>query len=313
MSNSSSEWWSLTGTDGVEVSLHQYGWAVTTVGGTRYDLPPRRGADMTMAYRPGQIHRRKVPDARPMSLLMFMVGWDPATGTPIQSDQMLQWNDNWDTLRRLVYRHHLLNDQRVKLTRRWLLSAPAFPASRVGDSVIQGDPGVPAAGSRLLTAFAWAEMTGTMDPTMTGRFRSEFQLDFTLADPYFYGSTVTATLKPSTNTYVWNDGHDVAANGYMQVDLVGPLSSPRITNFSTEPNSWVQYSGNIAAGETVRLVVNRFTCEKVVTGGTNVNRIGYLSSYGARWWVNALPGANKFWMNASGTGHAVLTFRPPYV
>src|ERR1700712_5115078 len=149
MSNSSPEYWSITDVDGNEVSLHQWGWAVTTVGGSRYDLPPRRGTDMTMAYRPGQVHRRKLPDARQMSLIMFMAGWDPSTGNAPAS-QLQQWNDNWDKLRRLVSRHSLLDDQRVKLTRRWFLTAPDFPATRAGDIAIVGDPGVPASGNRLL-------------------------------------------------------------------------------------------------------------------------------------------------------------------
>jgi hypothetical protein len=319
VSNSTEEFWSITGTDGVEVSLHQYGWAVTTVGGSRYDLPPRRGSDMTMAYRPGQVHRRKLPDARPITLLMFMVGWDAATGNIVNPDQRLQWNDNWDTLRRLVFRHSLLKDQRVRLTRRWFLTAPTFPTVRSGDNVIQGDPGVPAPGSRLLTAFTFAEMTGTMAPAMTGRFRSEFQLDFTVADPYFYGSTVSVDLDDSDPVYVWNDGHDVAAPGFMQVDLYGPLTNPRITNLSTEPDSWVQYNGVIAAGEHIRYVVNRFTCEQVVSSGTNVNKVNNISYYGARWWVNMLPGANKIQMTYANSGvgtihgTATIAFRPPYV
>lgn len=309
--NSTAEFWSIIDVDGNEISLHQWGWAVTTVGGSRYDLPPRRGSDMTMAYRPGQIHRRKLPDARAMSLVMFMVGWDPGTGDA-PPDQRLQWNDNWDTLRRLVFRNSLAADQRVKLTRRWFLTAPTFPTTRTGDICIQGDPGVPASGqSRLLKAFALAEMTGPMDPSMTGRFRSDFQLDFTLADPYFYGDTVTIDLSPGETAYVWNDGHDVAASGYLQVDFYGELVHPRITNYSTEPDSWVQFNGTIATGEQVEMVINRFQCQKVTD---HTNQIGKITSYGARFWVNLLPGANKIGLSAiSGSGHAVITFRPPYV
>lgn len=310
--NSSSEWWSIIDDDGEEISLHQWGWSVTTVGGSRYDLPPRRGSDMTMAYRPGQIHRRKVPDARQMTLVMFMVGWDAATGnTPADGDQRRQWNDNWDKLRRLVYRHSLLDDQRVKLTRRWFLTAPQFPTARNGDIAVQGDPGVPASGqSRLLTAFAFAEMTGTMDPTMTGRFRSDFQLDFTLADPFFYGDTVTTTLHVGDTVYIYNDGHDVAASGYLQVDWYGPLTNPRITNLSTNPDSWVQFNGTLGSADHLIMVVNRFS---MYNASTLANHIGKITSYGARFWVSLLPGVNKIQLTGSGSGRAVISFRPPYV
>lgn len=315
MSDSSPEYWSVANLDGSDpVSLHQWGWSVTTVGGSRYDLPPRRGSDITIAYRPGQVHRRKVPDARQITLSMFMVGWDPATGQA-PDDQLTQWNDNWDLLRRKVFRHYLLPDQRVRLIRRWFLTAPTFPTTRTGDECIQGDPGVPAPGKRLVSAFALAEMTGQMPPSMTGRFRAEFELDFTLPDPYFYGgTTVSATLRNNgTPTYIWNDGHDAAGPGYIQVDLYGPLIDPVITNLSTNPDSWVKYTGTIALGEHYRYVINRFTAERILTNGA-INKIAGISNYGARYWVNVLPGANKFTLTAAaGTGTAVIAFRPSYV
>lgn len=310
MTNSSPEYWSITDLDGNEISLHQWGWAVTTVGGSRYDLPPRRGSDMTMAYRPGQIHRRKLPDARQMSLIMFMVGWDPATGNS-PPDQRLQWNDNWDQLRRLVYRHSLLTDQRVKLTRRWFLTADTFPTTRSGDICIQGDPGVPAPGPRLLTAFGFAEMTGTMDPSMTGRFRSDFQLDFTMADPFFYGNTVSVELHQDQPVYLWNDGHDVAGSGYLQVDWYGSFYNARITNYSTNPDSWVQFNGTTGVNQHLIMVMNRF---QIYDADTKVNMIGKITSYGARFWINLVPGVNKLELTTvSGSGYCVLTFRPPYV
>lgn len=309
-SNSSPEYWSITDVNGEEVSLHQWGWAVTTVGGSRYDLPPRRGSDMTMAYRPGQIHRRKLPDARPMSLIMFMVGFDPATGNA-PADQRLQWNDNWDRLRRLVFRHSLLSDQRVKLTRRWFLTADTFPTTRSGDVCIQGDPGVPAPGSRLLSAFSWAEMSGTMDPAMTGRFRSDFQLDFTMADPYFYGDRVDTTLTPGQPVYIWNDGHDVAASGYVNLDLYGPLVNPRVSNLSTSPDSWVQYNGTLSGSGHIAMDIARFSA---IDSVTKFSAIGRITSFGARFWVSLLPGINKIELTAdSGAGNAVLSFRPQYV
>lgn len=311
------ERWSITGVDGEEVSLHQYGWSVTTVGGSRYDVPTRRGSNITVAYRPGQLQRPKMPDARQITLVMFMVGWDPATGNaPPDGDQRTQWNDNWDFLRRLVYRNWG-SDNQVRLTRRWRLTAPTFGTSRAGEVPIKGDPGVPASGQdRLLTAFANAEMTGTMTPSMTGRFRSDFQMDFTLVDPYFYGGTVSATLRDEQPVYVYNDGHDIAAHAYVQIDLVGPLSYPRVLNLTTNPNApvWVRFNGNIAAGDTVRLVCSRFSAEKLVTP-RNENRIGLITNYGSRFWLPILPGANKLVMDgrAGSTGHALVSFRPPYI
>lgn len=319
--NNTAEYWSIADlANQNEVSLHQWGWSVTTVGGSRYDLPPRRGSDIVTAYRPGAIHRRKLPDSRPITLVMFMVGWDPATGQA-PPDQRLQWNDNWDELRRLVYRNHLLGDQRFRLYRRWFLTAPTLPTARTSsyDGCIQGDPGVPIPGPRLVTAFGVAEMVGTMAPTMTGRFRSDFQLDFNLSDPFFYGDHVVARINRPAPTYIWNDGHDVAATGYIQVDFIGPLNRPKLTNVSSDPNSHVYYNGYIPAGQMVRLIINKFTAEQMDVDGTGdrENVIGKISNYGSRWWCNLLPGSNKFTLESApdseAYGYVNIAFRHPYV
>jgi hypothetical protein len=316
MANSTEEFWSVDG-----VSLHQYGWAVTTVGGSRYDLPPRRGSNMPIAYRPGQVHRNKLPDARVITLVMFMVGADPGTGPAIGSsltlaDERVQWNDNWDFLRRLVYKNYL-SSNRVTLTRRWRLTAPTFPTSRTGDNVIAGDPGTPASGAdRILTASTYAEMTANMAPTMTGRTRSDFQLDFTMADPFFYGNTVEVTLSPGQTAYVWNDGHDVAAHAGLTVDFNGPVVNPTLTNLSTSPDSSVTYKSNMLNGYTVSLNVGRYSATAHPTGRTTPvgNRIAYVTNSGARMWFNLLPGANKIqYTTSSGSGTCVLRFQPPYV
>lgn len=313
--NSSEEAWSING-----VSVHRYGWSVTTVGGSRYDLPPRRGSNLAVAYRPGQIHRPKLPDQRTITLIMWMVGWDPDTGPAIGSalntdDQRVQWNDNWDFLRRLVFPNYITG-QLCTLTRRWRLTAPDFPLTRTGDSIMAGDPGTVTPGqSRIVAASALAEMSGQMTPTMTGRTRSDFQLDFTLADPYFYGDPVTATIDRTAPVYVWNDGYDAAGHSGLTVDFNGPLVNPILTNLTTNPDSWIRVNMDIAAGYTVSVNVGRFSALSHVTGqaGPVVNRIATVSNGGARLWVNLMPGANKLQLTAnSGTGNAVLRFQPPY-
>lgn len=320
--NSSDEYWSITAGDGEEVSLHQFGWSVTTVGGSRYDLPPKRGSNMAVAYRPGQIYRRKTPDSRQITLIMWMVGWQPDQGplpgvNPLLSDQRNQWNDNWDFLRRLVYKANLV-DGRVVLTRRWFLTAPAFPTTRTGDQVIAGDPGTAAPGvARLVTAVAAAEMTGSMAPSMTGRTRADFQLDFTLPDPYFFGPPVAVSMPNSANpVYVWNDGHDVANYSGVSIDFIGPLTNPVLTNLATSPSHSVKYTGTIPAGQTLTLVPGRFTASQHANGVTSpyVNKIAGITNGGARQWINLMPGANKLTFTASsGTGSCLLKFQPPYV
>lgn len=318
MANNTEEWWSIGGT-----SLHQYGWSVTTVGGSRYDVPPRRGSNMAVAYRPGQFHRRKLPDQRTITLVMFMVGADPANGPgsgfipstqTTVSDQVVQWNDNWDFLRRLVYENYLA-DNRITLTRRWRLTAPTFPTTRTGDTIIAGDPGTPtSAQSRIVVASTYAEMTGQMQPTMTGRTRADFQMDFTLADPYFYGAQQQLTMNPGDLTYVWNDGHDVAATAGLAIDFVGPLTNPVLRNNAVSPGIHLGYNGTIASGQTVSINVGRYSATQHTTSTTTgTNRIANIVATGAESWFALLPQTNKLTFAATGSGHALIKWQPPYI
>lgn len=284
MANNTTEYWSIDGT-----SLHQYGWSIATVGGTRYGLPARRGNNLTLPYRPGSVFVTKQAAERPMNLIMWLTGTEPGTGdNPAHGDQRLQWNDSWDFLRRLVWK---VSGRQFSLTRRWWLT---------------NDEGTP----QLVTATALAELAGTMEPTMTGRTRADFVMELLLADPYFYGSTVTSTVNYGADESVVNPGHDVALNPYTEVDLIGPLTNARLTNLTADPDVWVQVS-TVASGDTVRLNIGNFTATRVTTGGNVIDRV---TNGGSRHWFGLLPGANLLRLTrTAGSGHVVVRHRPPYV
>lgn len=248
MANSTPEYWDIDG-----VSLHQYGWSVATFGGSRYDLPPRRGENIRFAYRPGAVHRNKLADSRTVELVMWLAGCDPATGNAT-GDAALAFNDSWDFLRRLVWR---ADGSQVALTRRWFLT--------VGGS------------KTLVAATAQAEVADTMAPAMTGRTRADFTMSLLLADPFYYGAQVTTVISGSAT--VVNPGHDLAAHNHMEIDL---SSGARLTNTSVTPNVWVQSAG----GGTLN--VGAFTA---FAGGTNV--VGGVTQSGARRWMVLIPGNNN--------------------
>ncbi len=288
MANSTDEYWSID-----NVSLHQYGWSVTTVGGSRYDLPPRRGSNLTLAYRPGQMHRPKTPDSRVINLIMWVTGADPATGNTV-ADPRLRWNDSWDFLRRLVWRPA---GEQVELTRRWWLTVGGNPT--------------------LVTATALAEIADTMTPAMTGRTRADFTMSLLLADPYFYGAEVETTLTLDTPVTVSNAGTDTAAHSGLVVELVGPLTNPTITNATPDPNAWMTYTGAIPSGATVTVDIGQFTATisepEVSTPEYQRNHIAKMSS-SDRYWFGLRPGANLLTLTAdAGSGTAVIRHRPPYV
>ena len=284
MANSTTEYWDIDGT-----SLHQYGWAVSTVGGARYDLPVRRGDNRVFAYRPGAVHRPKLPQHRVIDLAMWLTGTDPATGATV-SDPRMRWNDSWDFLRRLVWKP---NGAQVTLTRRWWLT--------VGST------------ATLVTADAKAEIVDTMAPTMTGRHRATFTMSLLMADPYFYGPEITVNLVKDVPISINNPGHDVAGFGHMELDIIGSLTGPRVTNATPSPDVRVWYDPalTIAGGKTLRLDVPAFQATRLPEGA---NVIGDVRHGGARTWMSLLPGANLLTLTASaGSGSAQLRFRPPYI
>lgn len=218
---------------------------------------------------------------------MWVTGTDPGTGNSV-ADPTLRWNDSWDFLRRLVWK---ADGSQVTLTRRWKLTVSGTPA--------------------LVAADALAEIADTMEPTMSGRQRAEFTMTLLLADPYFYGAEVTTAVPLTTSTAVSNLGHDIAAYGHLEVDFIGPLTNPKLTNYTPNPDVWVKYNGAIGSGNTVRLKVHDFQANLVSTGANHIDKISHA---GSRYWMTLPPGANSLYLTAdSGTGSVVVRYRPPYV
>ncbi len=278
MANNTAEYWSIDGT-----SLHQFGWSVATVGGSRYDLPPRRGDNIRFAYRPGAVHRPKLADSRTINLLMWVTGADPATGAAT-TDAALRFNDSWNTLRKLVWKP---GGSQVELTRRWYLTVGGVKT--------------------LVTASALAEIADTMPPTMTGRTRADFTMTLLLADPYFYGPEVTTTIGMGETATITNSGDDTAMHANLEIDFTN-VTNATLTNSTASPDVWLQATGTIGAG-VVTFDVGAYTAISN-TGESHIMRV---RNGGSRHWFALLPGANTVTLSGTGSGSAVVRFRPPYV
>lgn len=202
MANNTDEAWDIDG-----VSLHQFGWSISTLGGSRLSLPPLRGEDIAVAYRAGKTWRPKLADSRPMTLMMWLEGSDPATGNPA-ADPHLQWMDSWMFLRRLLWKPR---GAQISLTRRWRETVGGTPT--------------------LLSATAQAQIAGSMEPTMMGNAAATFAVDLILADPYFYGPQITAPVTGSVT--VTNPGDDDALAYGMSIDLAAGCT---LTNTTPSPH-----------------------------------------------------------------------------
>jgi hypothetical protein len=209
---------------------------------------------------------------------------------------VLRWNDSWHYLRKLFWQP----GREFDLTRRWMLTDTDHVA-------------------KIFSATAKAQCSNPLELTMTGRTRATFQVDLVLADPFFYGAETNTQLDYQTPVVIHNPGDYTAAHQNFTIQLVGPLDRPEIYNSSSSPATRVKLDTTIAAGETVTLDVERFTAvsnqqQFNIDGTGNYSRLTSVIHSGARHWMGLAPGDNTLTLYAvSGTGHAVVRFRPPYV
>lgn len=291
MSNSTDEFWDING-----VSLNQFGWNIKTFGGSRLGLPPLRGDDQEFAYAYGKNHHDKYADSRTVSLDMWVVGTNP-DGT-FTGDQALAFNDAWQTIRKLVWKP---KGGQVTLTRRWRLTNPLTGLAEI------------------YTGEAKAQITGNMEPTMTGRTRADFVMDLLLADPYFYMPEVEVEIPYNTPTVVFNPGDEIAGEKYFQVDFNAPtfgaaLTNPKLTNSTSDPDVWFRFSrkipdvpNNILA-PTITFDVEDFQIEPAYLP------ISLVTHSGTQKWFGLLPGNNTVTLTSdAGTGSATIRYRPPCV
>jgi len=278
--DSSNERWLVN-----NVSLSQYCWAVKTFGGSPRALPTFRGEDIGVAYIPGKLFRSKFPDSRVISLLMWVAGIVPSTGKP-STDPTLQFSDNLRSLHSLVY----TPSSQVQLTREWRYTVSGTPT--------------------IVAATANAQIAGDMQPTMTGQGRADFSVDFLLADPYFYGSTVSATVPYSSNTTVTNSGDDVVAYTNFTLTFHGPLFYPILSN--TTNSTSLTLNTLIASGDSITVDVGNY----LATHSNGSDMRGVVQHSASRRWMTLNTGSNVLNLSSSlntDSGTVSVSFQPPYV
>lgn len=278
MNTSSTEFWDVDG-----VPLNTYCWAIKSIGGSRSGLPPLRGENKLLPNREGRSFRPKKPDSRVITLAMWVAGMDPDTDAPSTHNQIVQWNDNWDYLRRLFW----TPDREISLTRRWLSNA---------------------ANPTLIEASAKAQIAGAMEPNMTGRSRADFAVDLLLADPFFYGEEITMTIAANTTVAVYNPGDSKTSNMPFTIEWVGSLINPKLTNLTN--GSWMQPNTLIPLDTQIDTDIKTY---KAVRSTDLASMNTSISHAGARQWISLEPGANQFRLDATGSGAAILRFIPAYV
>lgn len=257
-----------------------------------------RGQNYALAYRAGQQWRPKQPDQRTITLAMWAAGVDQTSLEPA-ADQRLAFNNNFQQLRSLFFLQSAAGSALGLLTRRWYLTQ-------------NGSTGI-------IGATAYAEIAGTMEPTMSGRTRADFSVDFLLADPFFYGAPSFALLNAwAAGSNVLNVGDGAVGFGQQsglggvpfQIQLNGPLTNPVLTNDTA--NVVVSANVTIALGASLTLDVLGYTA----IDNVGISHLAQIVHYGARPWMILLPGNNNMRLTSSNTGdtgNAVITWQPPYL
>jgi hypothetical protein len=148
-------------------SLHTFAWQVKTKGGSRNQLPPKRGEDYEIPFLTGRRYVPKVHDGRPYALPMWVLGLN----TDGSEDSTM--------------------DKRAKLENNWRFLMGLFKAGTRGQFNLTKRFYV---GNTIMAATAKAEMVEPPEPTASGQDRYDFVADLWLANPWFYTSVAAQSV-----------------------------------------------------------------------------------------------------------------------
>jgi len=270
--NNTDVYWEIDGT-----SLHTYAWSVQTLTG-REGLPPRLGDNQRVAYRHGEIWRRKLWGPRPLSLAMWVIGRDE-DGEPGPEGPWEQWRSNLEVLKALF----APLDRLLVVTKR-----------------IKSNDG-------LLVLTGEAEVSGAIEPNMQAPAAAAFVVDMLMPDPFWYGAEVTDTLEVGPNTLA-NPGNTAVER--MVLRFNGPLTDAQLVNTSLTPPVALSVMGEIADGDWIEL--DTATFRAVDQDGVSV--LGRISHSGAWPWMVLQPGSNAMQLNVgAGTGTVDVAFSSAYL
>ncbi len=303
MSNTTETYWSVDGE-----SLQTYAFNITTLGGDRLAPPPVRGDDLRVPYMPGTVWVPRVPDARTITLGMWVIGANEDGTIPQDENLRRTFDRNWRKLRQLLWTPR----KQFTLTKRfWLLDADLVAAG-VDTSAMtkEGD-------WTLYTASAKGTYASGLTPTMNGPARAVFTVDILLSDPYFYGdeiaidfSTETGGANPGPEQIIQVIGDD--RTSWIEVDFEGPLTSPQINN-EEGTELWLRYGAEVPDGEESTVRVHDFSATHY-TSGDPYKSSGYVQHSGDHFWLYMDPGEATLSLQAQdGTGVAQLRYRPVWM
>ena len=265
------EQWTFRGTD-----LSTYAYLVASADGVD-DLPPMRGEDLVVPGIPGRRFLPRMADARRFPLALWVLP-DNAAGTRDESTNRKQARVNLDALLAI-----LGNSAEGALVR-----TMPNASTRTAQAVCVATDGIRDGIDEIIGLVA----------------------DFSLADPFFYGATITdaarAISASPTNFTFTNTGSQSARK--MTFDFTGPISNPRIANLTLDAGGAFYVEALVTVATGMHLIINVGAWTATNDG---VDAIGSIRHSGAFEFFRIAPGANSLRVTATTPGGTLTTAVPP--
>ena len=267
--------WTFAGTD-----LSTYATMVRTLDNVE-DFSPLRGEDLAVPNLPGRRWKPKLPDSRRVGLGLLITDMN-ASGGLTEASVQAQAQANLDSLRTIFAKPGL------------------FALVHV----------LPDGSSRT----AMAEVSDFRATEQRGRRQAFLAVvDFTLADPYFYGADlvdVDRVIAASPTTFSLVNPGSARTSGVV-LDFEGGsggggIANPRFTN--TTNGLYVECLVTVAPGE--HLIVD---CKAFTAANNGVYAIGSIRHSGDFRWMILEPGTNAISVSATAPdGLLTSTVDIPY-
>lgn len=234
------------------------------------DLPGLRGEDVPVPYLPGRRWAPKLPDGRRLSLALLITDMNESGGLT-QPTSPRQAQANLDALRLLFARPGIRSLVHV---------LPDGTSRTAGAEVV---------------SFQVQESRGARQSFLA-------VVDFSLADPFFYGTNVVdsaRSIPASPTDFTFTHPGTVRTNR-ITFDFVGPISNPRITQQTT--GIYVEALVSVASAK--HLIID---CAAFTATNDGVNAIGSIRHSGDFRWMILEPGAQTLRVTSTAPGGTLTT------
>lgn len=290
------EYWDVDG-----FVLNTVAFNIETIDG-REALPPRRGENFTIGNIPGRHWTPKIPDQKPLTLVMWVQGTS-LDGYGNDNDRAL-FNENWQKLKSVFG----VFDRLLKVTRR----------QRFPDGIRE--------------QFCMAEVTGVMALKAIDHYSGRFAVDLMMPDPFWYEQeqdfiakltnqglgmvfnevfnmifdTPTVTTAANVSMPIVSPGN---APSFPLIHILGPVTDPVVEH----QESQLRLEFDIVIPEGQHLTIDT-KLSRVLLGGmeSRYNTLLPGSSSLSSFRIN--PGRNTLRLRSdAGLGSMIVRYSPAYL